>query len=94
MKKTILTYGLISGVLMVIFTFIVATLHNRDMIDFGKAELYGYAFGVIALSMIFFGIKSYRDNYGSGTITFWKGIQIGMLITSIGSVMYVVGAEV
>lgn len=93
MKITILTYGLIGGVLMVIFTFIVGTLHDKDMIDFGKAELYGYAFGVIALSMIFFGIKSYRDNYGSGTITFWKGMQIGLLITSIGSVMYVVGAE-
>lgn len=93
MKKIILTYGLIAGVLSMIFTFLIATLCDRDMIDFSKAELVGYASMVIALSMIFFGIKSYRDNYGSGTITFWRGVQIGILITCIGSVMYIAGAE-
>ena len=93
MKKIILTYGLIAGVLSMIFTFLIATLCDRDMIDFDKAELVGYASMVIALSMIFFGIKSYRDNYGNGAITFWKGVQIGILITCIGSVMYIAGAE-
>lgn len=93
MKKTIITFGLIGGVMMVIFTFLIGTLHGNDMIDFSKAELVGYATGVIALSMVFFGIKSYRDNYSSGQITFWKGVQVGLLITSICSVMYVAGAE-
>jgi hypothetical protein len=93
MKKTILTYGLIAGVLSMIFTFLIATLCDRDMIAFDRAELVGYASMVIALSMIFFGIKSYRDNYGNGAIRFWKGVQIGILITCIGSVMYIAGAE-
>lgn len=93
MKKTILTFGLISGVLSIIFTFLIATLCDKDMIAFDKAELVGYASMVIALSMIFFGIKSYRDNYANGTVTFWKGVQIGILITSIGSVMYIAGGE-
>jgi hypothetical protein len=93
MKKIILTYGLIGGVLSMIFTFLIATLCDRNMIAFDKAELVGYASMVIALSMVFFGIKSYRDNYGSGTITFWRGVQIGILITCIGSVMYIAGAE-
>lgn len=93
MKKTVLTFGLIGGVLAIMFTFLIATLCDRDMIAFDKAELVGYASMVIALSMIFFGIKSFRDNYGNGTITFWKGLQIGILITSIGSVMYIAGAE-
>ena len=43
---------------------------------------------VIALSMIFFGIKSYRDNYQNGAIGFWKGFQVGLLITLIASLMY------
>ena len=93
MKKTILTFGLIGGVLSIIFTFLIATLCDKDMIAFDKAELVGYASMVIALSMIFFGIKSYRDNYGMGAVTFWKGVQIGILITCIGSVMYIAGAE-
>jgi hypothetical protein len=93
MKKIILTYGLIGGVLTMIFTFLIMTLCDREMISFGSAELVGYASMVIALSMIFFGIKSYRDNHGNGKITFWKGVQIGILITCIGSVMYAVGGE-
>lgn len=93
MKKVVLTFGLIGGVLSIIFTFTIATLCDRDMIDFSKAEIVGYASMVIALSMIFFGIKSYRDNYAGGTITFWKGVQIGILITCIGSAMYIVGGE-
>jgi hypothetical protein len=54
--------------------------------EFG--ELIGYASMIVALSMIFFGIKSYRDDYHSGTVTFGKGVQIGLLITAIATVMY------
>jgi hypothetical protein len=93
MKKIVLTFGLIAGGLSMIFTFLIATLCDWESIDFGRAELIGYASMVVALSMIFFGIKSYRDNYANGTITFWKGVQIGLLITCIGSVMYVIGGE-
>jgi hypothetical protein len=45
------------------------------------------------LSMVFFGIKSYRDNHGNGKITFWKGVQIGLLISLIAGVLYFAGAE-
>jgi Protein of unknown function (DUF4199) len=93
MRKTILTYGLIGGGLSMIFTCLIATLCEREILTFGNAEGVGYASMVIALSMIFFGIKSYRDNYGKGAITFWKGVQIGILITCIGSVGYVIGGE-
>ena len=55
--------------------------------------LVGYASMVIALSMVFFGIKSYRDNYQSGTIKFWKGVQVGALITLVASLMYAVTWE-
>jgi hypothetical protein len=49
---------------------------------------------VIALSMIFFGIKSYRDNYQKGAINFWKGLQVGLLIAVIASLMYAITWEV
>lgn len=94
MKKTVITFGLIGGVLSAIFTFLIMTLCDKEMISFNMAELIGYASMVVALSMIFFGIKSYRDNHSNGRITFWKGVQIGILITCIGSVMYIIGAEV
>lgn len=93
MKKIVLTFGLIGGAIMVFFVFLVGTLHDRELIDPDKGEIVGYATMVISLSVIFFGIKSYRDNYGGGTITFWKGIQIGLLISVIGGVLYFVGVE-
>ena len=46
---------------------------------------------IIALSGVFFGIKSYRDNHG-GVISFWKGVQIGFLITLVAGVLYFGGA--
>ena len=41
--------------------------------------------------LIFFGIKSYRDNQLSGSITFLNGLKIGLLITLVASLFYVVG---
>jgi hypothetical protein len=48
---------------------------------------------VIALSMVFFGIKSYRDNYQKGVINFWKGFQVGLFIALIASLMYAITWE-
>ena len=53
---------------------------------------FGYATMVIALSLVFFGIKSYRDNNG-GRITFLKGLQVGILIALISAVCYAVSWE-
>ena len=93
MKKVVLTFGLIGGAIMVFFVFLLGTLHDRETISPENGELVGYATMVISLSVIFFGIKSYRDNYSGGLITFWKGIQIGLLISLIGGVLYFVGVE-
>jgi hypothetical protein len=46
---------------------------------------------VIALSMI--GVKSYRDNYRGGVINFGKGLQVGLLITLIASLIYAAAGE-
>jgi len=59
--------------------------------DYG--ELVGYSSMLIALSMVFFGIKSYRDNQNGRKIGFWKGAQIGILISLLASVMYAAGWE-
>ena len=88
MKKVILTYGLIGGVMIACFVWLVSTLCDRNIISFDKSEYYGYGSMIVALTMVFFGVKSYRDNNGKGVITFWKGVQIGLLITLIGTFMY------
>jgi hypothetical protein len=49
---------------------------------------------VIGLSSMFFGIKSYRDNYLGGVIKFGAALKVGLLIALVASVVYVVSWEV
>jgi hypothetical protein len=87
MRKVTLTFGLLSGALISGFMIFGFWLWERSGKISGN-ELVGYASMVIALSMVFFGIKSFRDNYQKGAIRFWKGVQVGALISLIASVMY------
>lgn len=87
MRKVILTFGLLAGAIVSGFMVIGLALYEKTGKIFVN-ELVGYATMVIALSMIFFGIKSYRDNYQKGVINFWKGVQVGLLIAMIASLLY------
>lgn len=88
MKKTVLTFGLISGALMAIFMF--ATMPFIDKIGFDKGLIVGYTNIVLAFILVFFGIRSYRENVGGGAITFGRALAIGILIVVISSVCYVI----
>src|SRR5580658_1085332 len=92
MKKTILIFGLISGA--VSSFMMVATVPFADKIGFGKAEVVGYTTIVLSFLLVFFGIRSYRDNAGTGQITFTKAFAVGISITLISCVFYVVTWEV
>src|SRR5262249_28044065 len=92
MRKVILTFGLLAGAIVSVFMIIGIALWEKAGKVFENA-LVGYATMVIALAMVFFGIKSYRDNYQSGAIRFWKGFQVGILITLIASLMYAITWE-
>jgi hypothetical protein len=93
MKKTILTFGLISGVISAVL--MCATIPFLGDLDHGdKGLVIGYTGMVLAFLLVFFGIRSYRDNLGGGAITFGRGFGIGMGITLISCVFYVVTWEV
>ena len=92
MKKVVLTFGLISGAilaLMMALTFVVL-----DRIDFDRAEVIGYTSMIVAFLLIFFGVRSYRDNVAGGTIRFGKAFVVGALIAAVASVCYVATWEV
>lgn len=94
MKKIVLIYGIIAGLIVGAMLIISAPLWNSGVINHNNGELVGYTTMVIAFSVIFVGIKSYRDKHGNGTITFWKGTQIGLLILLIAAVMYALSWEI
>jgi len=92
MKKTILVFGLISGVLSSLM--MVATVPFLHNINFDKGLVIGYTAIVLSFLLVFFGIRSYRDNIGNGQITFSKGFAVGISITLISCVFYVVTWEI
>ena len=92
MKKTVLTFGLLSGAVSSVM--IVSTLPFADRIGFDKGMYIGYTAIVLSFLLVFFGIRSYRENVGGGTITFGKAFAVGILITLISCVCYVVTWEI
>jgi hypothetical protein len=92
MKKTVLTFGLISGALSA--ATMLATIPFVDKIGFDKGEILGYAVIVLSALMVFFGVRSYRENAGGGRLTFSRGFAVGILITLISSACYVATWEV
>jgi hypothetical protein len=92
MQKTVLTFGLISGAVSSIM--MLAMLPFVDAIGFEKGEILGYTMMVLSGLLIFFGVRSYRENVGSGRLSFARGLGVGLLITLISCLCYVVTWEV
>ena len=92
MKKTVLTFGLISGAILSLM--MLATLPFLDKIGFDKGEVIGYTTMVLSFLLVFFGIRFYRENIGGGTITFGRAFTVGILITFIACACYVVTWEI
>lgn len=87
MKKIVLTFGLISG--SIISAMMMATLAFQDSIGFDRGEVIGYTSMVLAFLLIFFGVRSYRDNVAGGTVGFGRALAVGALISVVASVFYI-----
>lgn len=92
MKKTVLTFGPISGTIM--GAMMLITFPLIDKIGFDKAEVIGYTTMLVAFLMVFFGIRSYRENVSGGKITFGKAFAVGILITVVACLCYVIVWEI
>ena len=87
MKKIVLTFGVLSGVVSAVM--MAATIPFVEAIGFDRMLIVGYTSIVISFLFVYFGIRSYRDNVLGGQISFGKGFQAGILITLISCFFYV-----
>lgn len=87
MKKIVLTFGLISGAIMSAMMLIALPL--QDVIGFDRGAIIGYTSMLIAFLLIFFGVRSYRDNIAGGTVRFGRALAVGALIAVVASLCYV-----
>lgn len=88
MLKIVLTFGLIAGAVM--SAMVIASLPFLDQIGFENGMLVGYASMVAAFLMVYFGIRTYRDQLAGGVITFGRALSVGLAITLVASLCYVV----
>ena len=92
MKKIVVTFGLIAGVM-------ISVLMNGSILisrkfGSGHSMALGYTMMVASFLLVYFGIRSYRDNVLSGKISFGRALTCGLLITAITCACYVVTWEI
>jgi len=88
MKKIVFTYGILAGAINAGVAYLL-TITAGDELVHANNEWVGYLVMIIALSMIFVGVKQYRDRHLGGVIKFGKAFLIGLYITLIASLIYV-----
>ncbi|HVU55974.1 MAG TPA: DUF4199 domain-containing protein [Puia sp.] len=88
MKKIVLVCGLIGGLITTVWMIILSFIyHVHGEIDHG--EIYGYGSMILAFSLIYVGVRNFRNKYNNGVISFGKAFRIGLYITLIASTIYV-----
>ncbi len=87
MKKVALVFGLLSGA--VTTAVMMGTILVIDTVSYRRAEILGYTGLFVSALLVFFGIRSFRENAGQGRLTFGKGVAVGLLISLVASICYV-----
>ena len=92
MFRTILVFGVVAGVLVAVPLF--TALAVTDPSSISHSEMFGYLIMLLALSLIFVGVKRLRDREFGGVIGFGPALLVGLGISVVASVVYVIGWEI
>ena len=85
-----LVYGVIAGIIIFGLSFLVFLSGLLGHVD---NPIYGYLIMVLGLTMIFVGVKRYRDVEKGGVISFGRALALGLGIAFVASALYVGGFE-
>jgi hypothetical protein len=88
MTRIIFTYGLISGVVVILG--ILGTMAIGEGHHGGGSLWLGYLIMLVALSSILVGVKQHRDQALGGVIRFWPALGLGLAIAAVATLAYVV----
>ena len=92
MLRYSLIFGGIIGAVVIAFMSIVIFTMGTDSVFSSQAA--GYAIMLVVLSLVFIGIKRYRDMEQGGVVTFVQGSKVGIGIAVVAAVIYAIGWEV
>lgn len=88
MTRIILVYGVLAGAVIIASMILTIVLHA------GHSMLLGYTIMLAALTLIFVGVKRYRDVERGGVIGFLPALGVGLGIALVASVIYVAVWEI
>jgi hypothetical protein len=86
-----IVYGAIAGGIVVAFSGLALA---TGTLGHSTSPLIGYLIMLVALTMIFIGVKRYRDIECGGTVRFGRALIVGLGIALVAALFYVVGWEV
>jgi Protein of unknown function (DUF4199) len=93
MLRHILKYGFIAGIVVGIHLVAISVgLEGHMMGAWGMAI--GYLVMLIALTAVFVGVKRHRDVDRGGVIGFWPALGMGIAISVVAGILYVLAWEV
>jgi hypothetical protein len=91
----ILRYGTVAGLIVAVpMVWRMLTLEASQSSDPLGGMLLGYLTMIVALTAVFLGIKAYRDRVLGGVIRFLPAFGIGLGISLVACLFYVVGWEI
>lgn len=92
MLRTILNYGTIAGLMIGIPTFAIFVILRENHPGGAAGMAIGYSIMLFGLSMVFLAVKRRRDEQG-GVIRFWPAFGMGLAISLVASVFYILAWE-
>jgi hypothetical protein len=93
MTSLILRYGILGG-LIVTIPMLWQWLPLEDGDHPPGGMLLGYATMIVALTTVFLGVKQYRDRKLGGVIRFLPALGVGLGISLVACLCYVIGWEI
>jgi hypothetical protein len=91
--RLIAIYGTVGGLIVAVPMVVLMTVLTAQTAPKNGA-VYGYLTMIIALTTVFLGIKHYRDRVLGGAIKFGPALLVGLGISAVASLIYVIGWEI
>lgn len=88
MRKIVLVCGIIAGLVPIAWCIFNLQLFSGHLSMYASLFM-GYATMVLGFSLIYVGVKNFRDNQNGGVISFGQALKMSMLITLVASTVYV-----
>jgi Protein of unknown function (DUF4199) len=90
--RRVLTYGVVAGVVVGVPLFgMTVAMNGHPVTSYGA--VIGYSIMLVALSTVFIAIKRHRDEDLGGVIRFWPAFGLGLGISLVAAVLYVLAWE-